>query len=86
MWWVYRVICATPNHYYVGITQDPAHRFKQHQTKRGSEFTKRHGYLFPEIVSVAPSEQVAKMAEKLAVRRLQQGENVVCGGGWTCER
>lgn len=86
MWWVYRITCETSNHFYIGITQNPAHRFRQHAKRLGSAFTKRHGYLYPEIVTITHSEKVAKMAEKLAVKRLGRSGNVVCGSGWSWER
>lgn len=85
MWWVYQVTCATPNHYYVGITQDPAHRFRQHAKKQGSAFTKRHGYEQTDILAQSPTEKVAKLAEKLAVGRLRSEGKVACGSGWSWE-
>lgn len=42
-WWVYVIECSD-GLYYTGLTWNLESRLEQHQSGRGSAFTKRHGF------------------------------------------
>lgn len=44
MYYVYVIECATPNHYYIGLTQDFEGRIRRHMDRKGAKFTSEHGF------------------------------------------
>lgn len=82
MWTLYLIECVTPNHFYVGITSNYAHRLKTHRGRTGARFTYRHGVKSAQSVHIYPSERLAKLAERLYVAHLRYQGKKVAGAGF----
>lgn len=86
MWTLYKVTCETPNHFYIGVTADLKHRFRQHRKRRGAAFTRKHGATGVEVIARFEDVWDAKAAEQVYVReqrQLQENGGVVAGAGFT---
>lgn len=79
--WVYVVECWTPNHYYVGTTENYRHRYKNLARPRhtkGTTFVRTHG--FKRMWPVAQTtERGAKWAKELTIKRLRHEGKIVGG-------
>lgn len=85
MIYLYEIKCKTPNHLYIGITANLFNRIKAHRTKKGSIFTKKHGFDSLFIIEVFYSEGLAKRAEHnyVILCKKQFKNKIICGAGWT---
>ena len=83
-YFVYEIECNTPNHFYVGLTEDFDRRIRQHQGPcGGSVFTKTHGVKSAKVVTTSESLDEAKRLEWLHVQTLDKEGFVVRGAGRT---
>jgi putative endonuclease len=80
-YWVYVILCQRPCHLYVGMTRDLRSRLKQHETGRGSRFTKRHG--FRSLIELLPASnyEEAIALETAMVRSYQALQHYLVSGG-----
>lgn len=84
MYYVYVIECETPNHYYVGLTQNFAERMKQHESGTGSEFMSVHKFKKVVYKETHEWEEDAKTREReltMQYKSTYGDENVAGGGG-----
>lgn len=84
MFVVYRIECETPNHWYVGQSQNVNHRLERHKCKDGAEFTKRHGVKSWRLIAVAPTRPRAVQLETKEFRRLK-ALGLIVGGCYSMD-
>lgn len=82
-WYLYQVECRTPFHVYIGITQSPFLRFKQHRLGRGALFTQKHGVKKAVVLKRFESYESAREAEDARTRQLDARGLITRGGSWT---
>lgn len=79
---LYVIECATPYHFYVGISKEIDVRIKRHVSGHGSSWTRLHGFKKVVLTKEFPDDRLAKQAEMMEVKRLRRIGNVR-GAGWT---
>ena len=84
MFTVYEIWCKTPNHVYVGQTQNLADRKKRHRTGNGAEFVWRHGIDHYKIVLEVETREDAKFIETFRYRELLE-EGYIVGGPYSTD-
>lgn len=67
MFHVYVIECKTPNHYYIGLTQDYDRRIRKHKQGEGARFIKVHGFLRVIRVEYYESYYYAKERDRKSV-------------------
>ena len=78
---VYVLSCRTPDHFYVGITQNFMSRLKNHRRGKGAKFTQTHGVEKVLFTKKVRGEERAKDLAKLYTDHYIQicGERNVAG-------
>lgn len=68
---VYEIECITPNHRYVGMSENVVHRLGSHLLGRGCVFTQKHGVKAARILCFVESIEEAKRVEQAWYRVLK---------------
>jgi predicted GIY-YIG superfamily endonuclease len=64
---LYGIMCKAPKHYYVGVTRNLESRLAAHMRGKGSAFTRRHGFVWVEVLGRYGTRGEAVRAEREAV-------------------
>lgn len=82
-WFLYRIECRTPDHFYIGVTTQPIHRKTKHEQGAGAQFTQCHGVKDFVILAAYDSKAEALSAEHRTVVEIRDKGFTVAGSGWT---
>jgi len=86
-WYTYIIQCETPDHFYIGISQNIKHRIERHKLRKGSRFTQMHGAKSAIYIENNQTYEQAKNREKLLTKQWKQflGNENISGGMLTTQ-